>query len=207
MKRISLVIISILVLLLAGCTKEAQAEVDGEAKNLEDLQTMVAGAKEELEELDGKIGDKKSDLSEIETEFQNRESEFSKLSKLAENKETAESELSEAESTLEKLNADIETAESELSKLEGDILKAIDEPIKLNPGFYYFGIDLDEGRYKLEAQEGNTGNVFVRGESGSIINEIFGTSNDGHSISEFTFYGSEGLEIEATIPVLLYPVE
>ncbi len=193
----SLVIISIFIVLLAGCTKEAQAEVDGEAKNLEDLKTMVSDTKEELNELDGKIESKKSEMSEIETEFQNRESEFSELSKLAENKETVETDLSESESTLETLNAEIESAESELSKLEESIVKAKDSPVELMAGQWIVGEDVPAARY----QASGSSNFVVYDSYGSLeVNTIL---SDG----DYVFFAEDGYIIDSSAAAKLTPVE
>ncbi len=207
MKKSLLLFILLISVALVGCSnEEAQAEVDGEAVNLEGLKGMIKDANEELSGLGEDITAAEGELREINLEFQNREAEFNKLSKLAENQEFVKKEVSDAESTLESLNSQIEDAESKLQELEGKIVDVSDEPIKINAGYYYFGSDVEPGRYELRPQEGQYGNVFIRRNDRSYVAETFGPTERG-GLTDFVFESQDGDEIEATIPILLYPVE
>ena len=207
MKKSLLLFISLISVALVGCSnEEAQAEVDGEVVNLEKLHKMIDDSKEELNGLSGEIAAAESELRDIEMEFQNRESEFSTLSKLAENQESVKEEVKESESTLETLNNQIKEAESGLKKLEGKLVSVSDEPIKINAGYFYFGSDVESGRYELRPQGGQYGNVFIRRNGSSYVSDTFGPADRG-ALTDFVFEAQDGDEIEATIPILLYPVE
>ncbi|MEK3909618.1 hypothetical protein [Oceanobacillus sp. FSL W7-1309] len=207
MKKSFLLLILLISVALVGCSnEEAQAEVDGEVVNLEKLYKMIDDSKEELNGLSGEISAAESDLRDIEMEFKNRESEFSKLSELAENQESVKEEVKEAEASLDNLNSQIEDAESKLGELEGKIVSVSDEPIKINAGYFYFGSDVEPGRYELRPQEGQYGNVFIRRGGSSYVAETFGSADRG-ALTDFVFEAQDGDEIEATIPILLYPVD
>lgn len=206
MKKLILFIVLILVALVGCSNEEAQAEVDGEVANLEGVRKMIDDSKEELSGLGEEISAAESDLRDIEMEFKNRESEFSKLSKLAENQESVKEEVKEAEASLDNLNSQIKDAESELEKLEGKIVSVTNEPIKINAGYFYFGSDVESGRYELRPQEGQYGNVFIRRNGSSYVSDTFGPADRG-ALTDFVFEAQDGDEIEATIPILLYPVD
>lgn len=207
MKKSLLLFILLISVALVGCSnEEAQAEVDGEVVNLEKLHKMIDESTEQLSGLGEEITAAESELREIEMEFKNKESEFSKLSKLAENQESVKEEVKEAESTLDTLNSQIKDAESELEKLEGKIVSVTNEPIKINAGYFYFGSDVEPGRYELRPQEGQYGNVFIRRGGSSYVAETFGSADRG-GLTDFVFEAQDGDEIEATIPILLYPVD
>ena len=204
MKKLLLLFILFISVALVGCSnEEAQAEVDGEVANLEGVRKMIDDSKEELSSLGEEISAAESDLRDIEMEFKNRESEFSKLSKLAENQESVKEEVKEAEASLDSLNSQIEDAESKLGELEGKIVSVSDAPIKINAGYFYFGSDVGSGRYELRAQDGHRGNVFIRRDDRSYVADTFGEG----ALTDFVFEAQDGDEIEATIPILLYPVE
>lgn len=181
---------------MARCTKEARAEVEGEAKNLEDL--MVSDTKEELNGFDGEIENKESELSEIETESQTRELEFNELSKLAENKETVGTDLSETESTLESLNEDIEAAESELSKLEESLVQAKDSPVEFMAGQWIVGEDVPATRYQASGSS-----------NFDVYDSLFGSLevNTILSDSDYVFLAEDGDIINSSAASKLTSVE
>jgi septal ring factor EnvC (AmiA/AmiB activator) len=194
---------------LVGCgNEEAQAEVDGEVVNLEELKTLLSEEEANLRDLEEKVKSTENKLLELDSDFEERETEFEELIKLAENKDSYESEVENAESSLKKLNEEIEEAESELEKLNGQIVSFEDEPIKVGAGYFYFGEDIEPGRYELKAQSGHRGNIFIRREGSSYVSETFGKprSGGGEELT-FVFTALAGDEVEATIPFELYPAE
>lgn len=195
---------------LVGCSsnEEAQAEVDGEVMNLEEIKENISESEEKFKALEEKISSKESELSDLESSFSERKAEFDELTKLADNRDSIEEEISKSESTLESLNSDISETESKLDELKEEIVSFADEPIKLEAGYFYFGEDIESNRYKLTAQEGQRGNVFIRSAADgmSYVSDTFGDGTN-RSVEEFTFTASDGDEIEATIPIYLYPVE
>lgn len=198
MKKGILFVVLVIVLFTSGCAdKEATAEVDGKAMKLHEI-------KEELEKAKDDLYEKNNEIEEAEKEIE----DIKELKKIAKERDKVEKDLQKSKSELETVKADTKRAEEGLERLRGEVDEAESEPKKLNAGYHYFGDDVEAGNYILKPQQGHTGNVFVRGLDGySKVSETFGPGNDGHSISEFKFEGLEGEEIEATIPILLYPIE
>ncbi|WBX80106.1 hypothetical protein PD280_21305 [Virgibacillus salarius] len=193
MKKLLFLLITLLV--ISGCSnKEATAEVEGEAMNLAEIKEEKEKNQDELDKVNNEINKAKEELSDLE-----------ELKELAENRKQVEKDLQESKSELEVLKKDIERAENGLKEKRDKIIEAKKEPIKLDAGFYYIGEDIPESRYILKPQEGYNGNVFVRNENGSKVAESFGSR--GGYLKKFTFDGLDGEEIEATIPILLYPAE
>jgi len=209
MRKVLILLLGII--LLTACSDsdaEAQtAEVQGKEIAYEQLLEMIEEADQELSSLEEEIENKNKDLQEVENSLSENQSKFEGLEELAENRDQVNQEVNDAESELESLKSEISDKKDEIETIQGEIVKAKDEPIKLNAGYYYFGIDdIEPGRYKITAQEGNRGNVFIRDERGSYVAETFG-DGERNSLTEFTFQSNEGDEIEATIPINLYPVE
>lgn len=198
-------------LLLVAC--QSSVDIEGEKVTYDELQEKLEELRDDIQEkgsrqedLKERITKRTTELGELTEKHRKDEKKYDELEELATNQKDNEKELAKNKKKLDEVKDSIEKKEKQLESLKGDIAKAKDEPIKVSPGFYYFGTDIDEGRYKLTAQEGQRGNVFVRGEnSRGYVGETFGKGE--HAIEEFTFEASEGDELEATIPIYLYPVE
>lgn len=204
-----------LTLLLVGCSSGPDTvDIDGEALNFAELMDKVRAtesdlseAEQNLKDVENQITSREADLKNLETKYKTEVEGFEEVAALIEDKKSIESEISSAETELSILNKDIETAEGKLEKLNGDIVKASDQPVKLSAGYFYFGEDVEAGRYKLTAQEGHRGNVFIRRDGSSYVSETFSHKPSEYAITEFVFTGLPGDQIEATIPIYLYPVE
>ncbi|MUK88517.1 hypothetical protein GMD78_08940 [Ornithinibacillus sp. L9] len=161
-----------------------------------------------MKQLDQEIESANGELNDTIKATNERKDEFQELKELAANKDDLKSEVIKHQRELKSLQTDIKSAEEELAKLEGELIKASDKPIKVSAGYFYFGSDIEPGRYKITAQEGHRGNVFIReeGKRGSYVGETFGDGSRGSTV-DFVFESKAGDEIEATIPVYLYPVE
>lgn len=190
MKKIMISVL-LLTLILIGCSNQS-VDIEGKAYDYKELTAKISEAQTELNMIQAELISGKAKYEEMET--------------LSENKERLEENISVGLDELGNIIVEIETANKELDLLTGEIAKVKDEPIKLGAGFYYVGSDVPPGRYKLMAQEGNRGNVFVRGDGRSFVAETFGDGSNG-SVVDFVFHAFDENEIEATIPVLLYPVE
>lgn len=184
-------------MVFSGCSNTV--EVDGAKVTYDDLQAKIESRQSELDEIEGK-------LNTIKKEFAENDSKYKALEELAREQEEIKREVEAKKATLEETQEIIDSVKEELAKLQGEVLNYKDEPIKVNPGFYYFGSDIESGRYKITAQEGQRGNVFIRSDGRSYVGETFGDGTDS-SIKEFTFQSNDGDEIEATIPIYLYPVD
>lgn len=185
MKR--LLIILMAVFLLSACGKSV--DIDGEKVNYEELQV--------------KIEDKEKELNEVSQELDEGKEHYEELKKLDTQQDVLTESIVDYELELISVEKELEEKQEELDKVDEELIKVNDEPIKVNPGTFYFGDDIEEGRYKITYQDGYNGNVFFRGDND--FGETFGKGN--HSIEEYTFYADDGDELEATIPILLYPVE
>src|SRR5690606_29534992 len=161
------------------------------------------------DELQRMIEEKENELNDITNELNENKKFYDELQAIAKERNDLLETINDYKDEIMSLENEIEKKQKELDKLSGEIVKVKDDPIKINAGYNYFGIDnIEPGRYRMTAQEGQRGNVFVRDhERGmSYVAETFGDGTNG-SVKEFTFYADEGDEIEATIPVYLYPVE
>lgn len=203
MKRLIVLFIGA-ALVLSACGNN-KVEIEGKAVDYQLLVDMVKEKEGELAEVEENKNAAGEELKKVKNEITSNWDRFEGLETLEKNKGKIEDEVIAASSTLEKTKLEIDAAKSELSKLQGDIVKAKDEPIKISAGFYYFGSDIKPGRYKLMAQPGHRGNVFIRTDGRSKVAETFGGGTYG--IDDFVFQALDGDEIEATVPVLLYPVE
>lgn len=189
-------------LLLVGCSEET-VDIEGESLNYEELQEKIEKSNKELEDVESKISTSNEELVDIKSELKSNEDEFSELKYLANNKDEITEEVREFEKKKEELESVIEELEDRLEYLEGEIVRVESEPIKVNPGVYHFGSDIEVGRYKITAQEGQRGNVFFDGNT--YFGETFGGGE--YAIEEYTFYAENGDQIEASIPIYLYPAE
>lgn len=154
------------------------------------------------DELQEVIKDKENELNDITNELKENEDYYNELQRIEDKKEEIKKDVVEYEKDEISLETEIENKEEKLNKIDKKIIKIKDEPTKINPGVYYFGDDIEPGRYKLTYQEGYDGNVFFRGDNN--FGETFGKGK--YSIEEYTFYADEDDELEATIPINLYPV-
>jgi len=192
---ISLIIVTLISLNVIQANKNNTTEIDGMKVTYDELQRMIE--------------EKENELNDITNELNENKNFYDELQAIAKERNDLLETINEYKDEIMSLENEIEKKQKELDKLSGEIVKVKDDPIKINPGYYYFGIDnIEPGRYRMTAQEGQRGNVFVRDhERGmSYVAETFGDGTNG-SVKEFTFYADEGDEIEATIPVYLYPVE
>lgn len=155
------------------------------------------------DELQERIESKKIELSDITKELEDNEEHYNKLIQMASDEKELEETISEYKSEVEVLEDEIGKKEQQLKKVDGELTKVLDEPIKVNPGTFYFGEDIEEGRYKVTAQSGQRGNIYFRGDE--RFAETFGKGS--YSIDEYTFNAYHGEEIQFDIPALLYPVE
>lgn len=182
-------------ILLTACGDD-QAEIDGEMVKLDELKEMVAEEEQTLSEVEEEINSKEQKVLGLEIEFQDRETEFNELVALSEERESLDEEVIQLRIERDDLNREIES-------LTADIVEAKDEPIKVGAGYFYFGDDIAPGRYRIEAQGNNRGNVFVRRNDRSHVNTILG---EGYNES-YVFESIIGDELEVGMPVELYPVE
>jgi len=198
MKRILLVLF--IPFLLTACGND-QVEIDGEMVKLDELKEMVAEEQQTLSEVEEEINRKEQKVLGLEIEFQDREAEFNELVALSEERESLDEEVIQLRIERDDLNREIE-------KLTADVVEVKDEPIKVGAGYFYFGDYIETGRYELKAQDGYRGNVFIRRNGISYVADTFGQSRTSDE-EELTFiFSSEvGDEIEATVPIELYPVE
>lgn len=165
--------------------------------------TEIDGAKVTYKELSEKIKEKENELDDITRDLNKNKKHYDKLQEIDEEYEELLSAVTDYQVEVTTLESDIESKEKELKKLDGEIAKVIDEPMKVNPGTFYFGDDIEEGRYKVTNQEGQRGNIYFRG--GESFAETFGKGE--YAVEEYTFNAYEGEEIQFDIPALLYPVE
>jgi septal ring factor EnvC (AmiA/AmiB activator) len=183
------------VIFLTACSSEA--EQAGPAKA--DVSEEVKLAQEELAETEDK-------LAEVKNELSSQESKLEELQELSAREDEMKQNIKDYEIDVEYWESKAKEAEDQFNTISGQVEDAEGEPVELGAGYYYFGSDVEPGRYKLSAQEGQSGNVFVRGLDGmSKVADTFGQGSD--YVQEFVFEGLEGEEIEATVPVVLTPVE
>lgn len=204
MKRIVLAIITLLT--LTACA--SSTEIDGKKVTYDELDAMIeereqtaSNLEDEIKEKEEKLKDYESQLSEILTEFRENKTKYERLEEIADKEDEVNESLKEKESELRSLEKSIEEKQGELDSLTGDLVKIKGEPIKVNPGTFYFGSDIEVGRYKVTYQEGQRGNIYFRGSE--RFAETFGSG----ATQEYTFNGYDGEEIQFDIPALLYPVE
>lgn len=191
-KKITVLLVAIF--FLAGCNEEV--DIEGEKVNYEELQAMV-------DEKEKDIKNKDKELQKVTDLLESNKKEYDELEELSQNKESLLDDIVEYEKEEIDLDETIKEKEEELDGINQEIVKTEGDPISVNPGTYYFGDDIEPGRYKLTYQDGYDGNVFFRGDNN--FGETFGKGK--YSIEEYTFYADEGDEIELTIPVLLHPTE
>lgn len=154
-------------------------------------------------ELVEEIEKKEKELKDITKDLNDNKEYYEELLNISEEYDELVDAVTDYKSEIIGLEDDIKEKEEKLRNLDGEIAKVKDEPIKVNPGVYHFGSDIETGRYKITAQDGYNGNIFFRGDNDFA--ETFGKGR--YSIEEYTFYAEDGDQIELTIPVLLYPVE
>lgn len=154
-------------------------------------------------ELVEEIEKKEDELNDITKDLNDNKEYYDELLSISEEHEELVDTVVDYKLEVRELKDDIKEKKKELKGLEKEITKVEKEPIKINPGVYYFGDDIDPGRYKITNQDGYNGNVFFRGDN--YFGETFGDGK--YSIDEYTFYADEGDELEASIPILLYTVE
>lgn len=197
-------ILLVFILLLAGCGND-EVEANGAKMSYEELLGKIAEAESELAEIEDEKKNTETEIGSLKVTLEKNKTKYSELEDIAANRDSIENEVRESENTLSVLLADIEKAKGNLAGIEEDIVKARNEPISVGAGYYTIGDDIPPGRFKLVAQEGFRGNVFVREDGTSKVAETFGGGEYG--IADFVFQANMGDEIEATIPILLYPVE
>lgn len=155
------------------------------------------------DELQDLIADKEKELKEITNELESNKDYYNEVQETAAEHEELLEAVVDYKVEITSLETEMEEKQSELDKLTGEIAKVIDEPIKVNSGTFYFGDDIEEGRYKVTNQDGQRGNIYFRGDEGFA--ETFGKGD--YSVEEYTFNAYEGEEIQFDIPALLYPLE
>ncbi|AUJ26561.1 hypothetical protein [Virgibacillus dokdonensis] len=158
------------------------------------------------DELQKKIEDKERELESISTELKENEDYYNELQQIEEEREELMQTVVDYKVEITSLENEIEDKENKLNKIEGKIVKTVDKPIKLEAGYFYFGEDIDPGRYKIEVPKGTNGNVHVKSEDGDLIVSKNIGGNSQYSVDSYTFHASSGDEIEASVPLLLYPV-
>jgi hypothetical protein len=196
MRKLLFVLLAALFLLTA-CGDD-QVEIDGEMVKLDELKEMVAEEQQTLSEVEEEINSKEQKVLGLEIEFQDREAEFNELIALSEERESLEDEVIQLRIERDDLNREIE-------KLTAKVVEVKDEPIKVGAGYFYFGDDIEPGRYLIKPQNARGGNVFVRRNGSSYVNVILRESDDYPS--DFVFESISGDELEVGTPVELYPVE
>lgn len=199
------IVFILLLFFLSGCGNE-KVEINGAVLDYEQLLVEVDKGKTELSKIETNTKTAKGELDKVNLTMKENKEKHDGLEALAKNRDKVESDVKSAESTLKNLQSDIEIAKAELRKLQGDIVKTKKEPLKVGAGFFYFGEDIAPGRYKIMAQDGHRGNIFIRNDGRSYVADTFGNGSSD-SVTDFVFESVVGDEIEATIPILLYPVE
>lgn len=154
-------------------------------------------------ELVEEIEKKENELNDITKDLNDNKEYYEELLNISEEYDELVDAVTDYKSELIGLKDDIKEKKKELKSLNREITKVKKEPIKVNPGVYHFGNDIEPGRYKVTAQHGYNGNIYFRGDNNFA--ETFGGGR--YSIEEYTFYAEDGDQIEFTIPALLYPVE
>lgn len=208
-----LVVCSILFLIIgAGIGEnEAKFKVGDKEGTYEELVAGIKDKEEQIEKIDTEL-ESLIDEKQTVTQEVNENKELIEVAKdYSQNKEaldnqlqTLTSQISTKNEEIKQLDSQISSKQDELASLTGQIQETGEAPIELGAGFYYFGKDIPPGRYDLQPQPGQYGNVFVRGLNGiSKVGETFGRDE----LQSFIFEGLEGEEIEATIPIILVPVE
>lgn len=200
------VVLLLTMLILAGCGND-EVEVNGSKMEYEELLAEIEKSKADLEVIEKNKSTSQTELAEIEKNLDDKKDKYEALEKLAADQKNVESNLEKSKNEITSLQVEIDSAETELKGLQGAIVKVKDEPIRIGAGYYYFGDDIPPGRYKAVPQEGQSGNFFVRDINGSKVNTILGHRTDYGHVEEFLFEGFSGDEVEATLPVLLYPAE
>jgi|GEM_PF-5166236 len=161
----------------------------------------IEGEKVTYDELKEKIKEKEEELDEITIDLNKNKNHYEELQEIEEeHQELLDGSLYYREEITE-LDEEIEEKEIELNKINGDLVKVKDDPIKINPGTYYFGEDLEEGRYKVTYQDGEHGNIYFHGD------EDFAQTFGNDETKEYTFNANEGEDIKTDIQALLYPIE
>src|SRR5690625_8040490 len=94
------------------------------------------------------------------------------------------SEVKTKEDELEELEETLKETQEKFDTLQGDLVKLEDEPLKVNAGYFYFGSDIEPGRYIDKPQSGNSGNYFERDTNRDNI--IVGDHSE-HHLEEYTF--------------------
>jgi len=129
-------------------------------------------------------------------EFQNT------IAKQEEEIEELKQELDKSEGYASILEASLEEEEEEQIEDEiSDEDSQEDGKTELSPGTYYFGEDIDPGRYTITFQDDYSGTIIFHGEE--RFGENFGM-RDGY-IYDYTFNAQDGEKLEASIPVILFP--
>jgi len=192
----------ILLVLLVGCSNST--DIDGEKVTFEELQDKISEKEDDLEEVENKIKSSEKDLNRIEKDLSDNKKKYDDLETLAKNEEDLKSEVKTKEDELEELEETLKETQEKFDTLQGDLVKMEDEPLKVNAGYFYFGSDIEPGRYIVKPQSGNSGNFFVRGTN--RVNIILGNDSERH-LEEYTFEASDGDELETGLPIELYPAE
>jgi len=193
-------------LFLAGCSDSV--DIDGEKVDYDELQDKIAEKEKELDNIKDSISDAESNLTETESDLSKKKEEFDELISLKGKEEELQSKIDESSQQVDDINEKVqermdklESLEDEIETMEGKVVKAKDDPIKLQPGTYYFGTDIEPGRYKVTYQNGQHGNIYFHGA------ESFAQTFGNDSTQEYTFTAHVGEDIQFDIAGLLYPVE
>ncbi|MEH7223900.1 hypothetical protein V7112_08765 [Bacillus sp. JJ1566] len=210
--------ISLVIIVVASNTmgyysgKSAAAiPIEGKKMTYDELVEEIKKKEQISKDLQIDISEKYKEKESIIKEVQENQKTFDEAVEIIDNKiaileeiKTLETQVGTKKGEIETLNSDIESKKSELASITGEIQKSGEEPIKLGAGYYYFGKDIPPGRYDLQPQQGQYGNVFIRGLNGrSKVADTFGRDE----LHSFIFEGIEGEEVEATIPIILVPVK
>ncbi|MCU9614129.1 hypothetical protein OEV98_11210 [Caldibacillus lycopersici] len=192
----------------------AKVKIDNKKMSYDQITTEIKTKNTELEDLENKINETRTELVSVTDEKNKVLNEINQNKKIIDeaneiinNRDSLTNEINDKGTELAVLDTDIKKKKEELDALTVQIKKTGEDPYKLGAGYYYFGSDIPTGRYELRAQDGYRGNIFVRGTNGiSKVAETFGEGSE-YSIESFVFDGLDGEEIEATIPIILVPVE
>lgn len=155
------------------------------------------------DELQKMIEEKENELDDITKDFKDNKEHYDELQEISDEYDELLESVVNYKLEITSLESEIEEGQKELDKIHGEIAKVTDEPIKVNPGTFYFGDDIEEGRYKVTHQENQRGNIYFRGNESFA--ETFGKGE--YSVEEYTFNAYDGEEIQFDIPALLYPVD
>src|SRR5690625_132653 len=193
MRGILFLIFSITLLTACG----DKVDIDGVKVDYDELLEMQVSQQNKLDEMN-------EELESTEKKLRSNKEKIEELELLEMRRDDYKKEVDNKKKELKGLEENISKKKDELKNLKGDILELSDKPIDIDAGYFYFGTDIEPGRYTVKPKGNNSGNFFVRGTN--RVNIILGNDYDSH-VEEFTFEAYDGDELETKIPVELYLVE